>query len=290
MPRINLRPALTAALATLLVSSCQMAPTASPRSAAAAPVLLLGETHDNGAGHRLRAEDLRRRVEAGWRPAIAMEQFDREQQPALDAAMRDCADADCVISKVITAKSTWQWPFYKPVIELALTYKLPLLAANLSRADAGKVIQDGFAAALDAGVISRYGLDKPLPAAVLSHQAEEVRSGHCGMLPEEMLEPMARAQIARDVVMAETLRLRAADGAVLIAGNGHVRRDIAVPFWLRQQGLTALSVGYVEQAPAPGEFDESHRIPAFARPDPCVALGKTGIGKPVKSKASKTGN
>ncbi len=279
MTRLNLQLIMVAALAAVGVSSGQVAPIAGPHSAASVPVLLLGETHDNAEGHRLRAEALARRVEAGWRPVIAMEQFNREQQPALDAAMRECADADCVISKVITAKATWQWPFYKPVIALALKYKLPLLAANLSRADAGKVIQDGFAAALDAGLISRYGLDKPLPAAVLSHQVEEVRSGHCGMLPEAMLAPMARAQIARDIVMAETLRPRASDGAVLIAGNGHVRRDIAVPYWLRQQGSTTLSVGYVEQAPAPGEFDEVHRITAIERPDPCIALGKTALGK-----------
>ena len=230
MTRLKFQRLLATALAATVASSCQMAPTAGAHARAAAPVLLLGETHDNGEGHRLRAEDLRGRLNAGWRPAIAMEQFDREQQAALDAAMRDCSDADCVVTRVAPGKSGWNWAFYKPVIAMALTHELPLLAANLSRADAGKVIQDGFAAALDPGVINRYGLDKPLPVAVLSHQVEEVRSGHCGMLPEEMLEPMAHAQIARDVIMAETLRTHATQGVVLIAGNGHVRRDIAVPY------------------------------------------------------------
>lgn len=242
--------------------------------ATSANVLLLGETHDNGEGHRLRATELRDRIEAGWRPAIAMEQFDRENQAALDAAMRECSDADCVVARAAPGKSSWQWPFYAPVIELALKYKLPMLAANLSRADAGKVIQDGIASALDAGEISRYGLDKPLPAAVLAPQIEEVRTGHCGMLPAEMLEPMARAQIARDVVMAETLRPFASRGVVLIAGNGHVRRDIAVPYWLHTQGLATSSIGFVEQAGSRGEFDSERRIPAIQRPDPCVELSK----------------
>jgi uncharacterized iron-regulated protein len=263
---------LPALLALLLPACAYHAHDDRPPSVA---VLLLGEQHDNGEGHRLRADALRERIEAGWRPAIAMEQFDREQQPALDAAMRECGDADCVIARVVTAKSSWQWPFYKPVIALAMQYKLPLLAANLSRADAGKVIRDGIASALDADEVSRYGLDQPLPAGVLAAQVAEVRSGHCGMLPEEMLEPMARAQIARDVVMADTLRNHAGNGVVLIAGNGHVRRDIAVPYWLHRQGLSTLSVGYVEQIAAPGEFDEEHRISAVQRADPCAALGKT---------------
>ena len=160
------------------------------------------------------------------------------------------------------------------VITLAMKYELPLLAANLSRADAGKVIQDGLSSVLDATLISRYGLDKPLPDAVMAPQMDEVRTGHCGMLPEDMLEPMARAQVARDVVMAETLRPFASRGVVLIAGNGHVRRDIAVPYWLRMQGLKSWSVGFVEQAGTPGEFDRERRIDAIEHPDPCVGLGK----------------
>ena len=267
---------LVAALLALLLAS--MLGCAHRDPAASAQVLLLGETHDNGEGHRLRVNVLRERVEQGWRPAIAMEQFDREQQGLLDAAMRECRDADCVVQRAAPAESGWSWAFYAPVIELAIKYELPLLAANLSRADAGKVIKGGFASTLDAGVMRRYGLDKPVPTAVLKPQIEEVRSGHCDMLPTALLEPMALAQIARDVVMAETMRPHIARGVVLIAGNGHVRRDIAVPYWLRAQDIPTWSIGFIEHAGAPGEFDLARRIPRLQRPDPCVALGGS-IGK-----------
>ena len=252
------------------MAACQHAATPAPP---APNVLLLGETHDNADGHRLRLRNLQVRVDAGWRPAIAMEQFDREQQPALDAAMRDCADADCVVARMITAKSGWQWLFYKPVISLALEHGLPVLAANLSRADAGKVISGGFDSVLAADVRTRYGLDGAVPAAVLEAQIVEVRTGHCDMLPVEMLAPMARAQIARDVVMAETIRPYMARGVVLIAGNGHVRRDIAVPYWLRALGVPNWSVGYLEQRVAAGQFDAQQAIPAITRPDLCASLG-----------------
>ncbi len=268
---------LTRRLTTLLLLPL-LAACAHQDPASSAQVLLLGETHDNGEGHRLRAEELRERIEAGWRPAIAMEQLDREQQPALDAALRECRDADCVVTRLVPGKPGWNWTFYKPVITLALDYGLPLLATNLSRADAGKVIKDGFGSVLDAGTVSRYGLDKPLPVTVLSAQVEEVRIGHCGMLPAGMLEPMATAQIARDVVMAETMRPFASRGVVLIAGNGHVRRDIAVPYWLHTQDVTTWSIGFVEQPGAPREYDAQRGIPLLERPDPCVELGKK-IGK-----------
>jgi uncharacterized iron-regulated protein len=83
---------------------------------------------------------------------------------------------------------------------------------------------------------------------------------------------MAKAQIARDVVMAETLRTHAASGVVLIAGNGHVRKDIAVPFWLRRDGLHPHAVGFLEPAADAAAFDEAHRIPATQRPDPCAGF------------------
>ncbi|MCO5054599.1 ChaN family lipoprotein [Thermomonas sp.] len=243
---------------------------AQSRTSAAAPeIQLLGEVHDSAAGHAARAELLRAKLEAGWRPAIAMEQFDTEQQPALDAAMRECRDADCVVARVITGKSGWTWDYYKPVITLALEYHLPLYAANLSRGAASKVVKEGFAAALSPELMARYHLDT-LPEDVLKAQETEVRDSHCGVLPEQFVTPMAKAQIARDVVMADTLRQHADHGIVLIAGNGHTRGDIAVAYWLRQQGLPAHAVGFIEPDAAPERFDEVHRIPKTVRPDPCA--------------------
>lgn len=265
MPRIRLLPCLAFILA---LGACRHAPVAPP---AAPRVLLLGEVHDNAAGHAARAALLRKELEAGWRPAIAMEQFDTGQQAALDAAMAECADAACVIRRTAPEKSGWTWAHYAPVIQLALDYKLPLLAANLSRADASKVVKEGFAAALPADLIARYRLDA-LPAEVLAAQQAEVRDSHCGALPETLVVPMAKAQIARDVVMAETMRTRAASGVVLIAGNGHVRGDIAVPFWLRRDGLAPHATGFLEPASDAAPFDEVHRVQAAERPDPCAGF------------------
>ena len=261
------RLALLLALACVITATQARAEQASP-AAHAPEILLLGEVHDSAVGHAARVTLLQRRLAAGWRPAIAMEQFDTDQQVALDAAMAACADADCVLARV-AGKPSWHWPYYKPVIAMALQYHLPLYAANLSRGDAGKIVKDGFAAALPAALVAHYDLDH-LPAAVLTAQEAEVRDGHCGMLPEEMVAPMAKAQIARDVVMAETLRTHAGSGIVLIAGNGHTRRDIAVAYWLRKDGLAAHAVGYLEPDSEGDRYDEVHRIPKTERPDPCA--------------------
>lgn len=260
-------------LAATVVSACAGPGSRVDRDHPAVPVLLLGETHDNAAGHEQRLALLRELVGAGWRPAIAMEQFDREQQPALDRAMRECSDADCVVRMASPGKTGWTWAYYAPVIALAMEFELPLLAANLSRADAGKVISGGLAAGLDAQTRARYRLDQGLPAALLAAQVEAVRVGHCGKLPEAMLQPMARAQIARDIWMARTVADHAANGVVLIAGNGHVRRDIAVPYWLHEDGhRRTRSVGFVEDGDDAAAYDAIQRIPPATRPDPCATL------------------
>lgn len=271
--RVRVGIAAMALAVTLLAACAGPGATRLATDTGNVPVLLLGETHDNAEGHRQRLALLRERVDAGWRPAIAMEQFDREQQPALDRAMRECSDADCVVRGASPGKTGWTWAYYTPVIALAMEFKLPLLAANLSRADAGKVIKGGLGSALDAPTRARYRLDAGLPPALLAAQIEAVRVGHCGKLPEAMLQPMASAQIARDIWMARTVADHAANGVVLIAGNGHVRRDIAVPYWLHQDGhRQTRSVGFVEDAGDSAAYDAIQPIPPATRPDPCATL------------------
>ena len=100
-----LLPVLAACALTACVHAPASAPAPAPQGAVDPPeVLLLGEVHDSAPGHAARLERLQARLAADWRPAIAMEQFDREQQGALDAAMRECADAACVIARVAPGK------------------------------------------------------------------------------------------------------------------------------------------------------------------------------------------
>ncbi|SPK74054.1 Putative lipoprotein (fragment) [Cupriavidus taiwanensis] len=91
-----------------------------------------------------------------------------------------------------------------------------------------------------------------------------------------MLPGMLAAQAARDAVMAQALRPYAGRGVVLIAGNGHVRRDVGVPRWLADEAGKVLSVGYVESAPSDGEFDMAVVVPAVERKDPCLQARPAG--------------
>lgn len=246
-------------------------------------IVLLGEMHDNAEHHRHRLEVLRRALAAGWRPAIVMEQFDRERQADIDRARREQPrDAQHVINLATQSSSAsrgnWNWDFYRPFVELALEYDVPLIAANLANADTAKVVREGYSAVFDADSMKALGLGAPISPELQSAQEREIDSGHCNALPPSTLPAMARGQLARDAVMASIVGEHASQGVVLIAGNGHVRRDMGVPRWLSAaQRARMLTVGYVEpgtESALVASFDAVVRTAEAERPDPCIEFKK----------------
>jgi uncharacterized iron-regulated protein len=244
-------------------------------------VVLLGEVHDNPEQHRLRLGVLRRAFAAGWRPALAMEQFDVDRQADIERARRERpGDARYLIEQATTPPARpgegWNWDHYRPVVELALAYDLPLLAANLSSADARRIARGGLANAFDERRLAALELDRPVAPDWQQAQEREIDRGHCGALPTPVLPRMAQAQLARDAVMADLVRRHAARGLLLLAGNGHVRRDIGVPRWLAGEALSArlLVVGLLEEGEAPqrsaAAFDAELRTAVAERTDPCA--------------------
>jgi uncharacterized iron-regulated protein len=251
-------------------------------------LVLLGEVHDNAQQHRLRLAALQRAFASGWRPAIAMEQFDRERQADIDRARRERpGDAQHVIDAAAPpanrAGGGWNWVFYRPFVELALRYDVPLIAANLSNADASRIVQGGYSAVFDEAEIAALGLDTPVAPDVRAAQEREIDIGHCHALPPSMWPRMARAQFARDAVMADVLsRAGQRGGVVLLAGNGHVRRDVGVPRRLGPATARVFAVGYLEDtddSTPVAAFDVVVRTPAAQRVDPCAEFERRAANR-----------
>jgi uncharacterized iron-regulated protein len=242
------------------------------------PVVLLGEVHDNVVQHRIRAEALRRLLEGGARPAIAFEQFDRERQGDIERARREQPPeggslADHVIAQARAPKDSWDWTRYRPFVELALQYDLPIVAANLSRSAAARVAREGPNAVFSEAERIELGLDR-FDDIVAKHE-QVVQVGHCNMLPKSALPGLARAQIARDAVLARSLRPYLARGVILLTGNGHARRDIGVPRHLAAEDQPRVwSIGLLEEGTEERTtlFDVAFVSPQQDRPDPCAAL------------------
>jgi uncharacterized iron-regulated protein len=201
---------------------------------ARARFVLLGEKHDNPDHHRLQATLVRALVASGRRPAVAFEMLDTAQAAALaDHLATSPRDADRLGDAVGWRESGWPpWSEYKPIAEAALEAGLPLLAANLPAVVVSAVAR-GNRSALPPTLVTAYELDRPPPSDMEAAMAAEIRDAHCGHANPMMVVNMVAAQRARDAQMADTLLSATADGAVLIAGTGHVRRDRGVPMYLR---------------------------------------------------------
>lgn len=243
------------------------------------PVVLLGEIHDNAAQHAVRAQALAKLLQAGLRPALAFEQFDRERQPDIDRVLSraPAAGVDQASELAALGSRGWDWDLYRPFLQLALQYQLQIVAADLSRADAMRVAKEGFGAVFDPATQRALGLE-PLPHDLLVAQQDAVEQGHCHQMPAQMLPALARAQIARDATLAQAIVPYLQRGVILLTGNGHARRDIGVPRFLPpSQRQRVLSIALIErdssadELPA-GAYDVIFLTPVQVRKDPCLAL------------------
>lgn len=248
-----------------------------PKDLVEASFVLLGEIHDNLAGHALRLDWLRE-LTRHRRWAIAMEQFDAPEQYRLDAARtaiearfaRSTGPADRAAAARELAEAagfsfgSWDWTFYEPVVALALERNLPLVAANLP--------------VRRQTPLSDVRLPPDWGVGDAGAMAEAIRRGHCDLLPETAVEAMVRAQLARDATMASAMvqaRQRSGLPVALLAGNEHVRTDIGVPRHLAGLSPDAkrFAVGMDEHgSPGPGRFDLRLQVVPVQREDPCESL------------------
>lgn len=252
-------PALHAPTPAPLPEAARLAP-------AAGRLLLLGEVHDHAGGHAWRLALLDRWLAEGARPALVMEMFEREAQPRIEALRARTPPPGAAELIAAVGGRGWRWAFYEPFVERALRFDLPLVAANVGRESARALMKDGLAA---------HGFDAQVPPEVLQGLAEAIEASHCGMVDAAMARRMALAQVARDQQMARALAAHAGRGAVLLAGNGHVRRDLGAPRWLPAPlAANARIIGVLEegQATPAGTFDGTVQLPREPRPDPCEAM------------------
>lgn len=214
------RAVISWAGAALLLAGCATATPAPDLSGLLpTPMLLLGEQHDAPDHQRLQRQTLHELAGRGALAAVVLEMAERGRQTtglptdASEARVREALDWAGEQNA-----GAWPWAVYGPLVMDAVRAGVPVLGGNLPRAQMREAMGEA-------------ALDGVLPADALQRQRENIREGHCGLLPESQIAPMARIQLARDRAMAQTAMqaLRPGQTVLLVAGNQHVRRDIGVP-------------------------------------------------------------
>lgn len=253
--------------------------------ARASDIVMLGETHDNADHHALQAWVVGRLVSTWQQPMVAFEMIDSAQAPVLaDYLATRPGDPDGLGAALNWDKSGWpDWQVnYRPIAQAALASGARLGAANLSR-DETKVIAKGDVPAAWAG---KLGLEKPQPPAQRQAMEADIQAGHCHMLPDRALPAMVRVQRARDAVMA--FAMAQGPKSILIAGAGHVRKDLAAPTHLSEMapGRKLLTIAFVEVQAGKDDptryaegydsdtlpFDVVWFTARAERPDPCESF------------------
>lgn len=235
-----------------------------------ADVLLVGEQHDAAEHQQIEQQIVSVLASRGLLAAVALEMAD---VGVGTASLKSSATEAETRSALAWDDKAWPWSAYQPAVMTAVRAGVPVLGANLPRSEMQ-------------GSMSDRKLDDQLPGPALKAQQQNIRIGHCNLLPESQITPMTRIQIARDIAMANTVHQLALPGkvVVLLAGNGHVDRNLGVPQHLRAD-LKAKSIhlraGEGAGTGAADAFDSVWSTPALPETDYCVGL-KQQLSAPAK--------
>ncbi|MGE0098781.1 MAG: ChaN family lipoprotein [Hydrogenophaga sp.] len=267
------RIAVLFTLAVSLLSAC-VSPSAAPSVPALldrllpTQALLIGEQHDATEHQTLQRDVVLALASAGRLGGLVMEMT--EQGRDTSGLPSDASEERVREALGWKSEGGWPWATYGPVVMAAVRSGAPVMGGNLPRSRMRNVMGE---AALD-GLIG---------AEALRQQREAIREGHCGLLPESQIAPMARIQLARDRAMAQALASavqRAGDGktVVLVAGNGHVRRDLGVPLHLPSSLKHQVVMAQAGEANVEGELaDAIWRTPPLPARDHCAELRRAPL-------------
>jgi len=259
--------------------------------------LLLGEVHDNPEHHRVR-ESL---FQLG---ALVSEHLSSERGPDLARFQEMAKTTKRTLTlddfKILTSWSQTGWTddVARMLFDVALQNKVPLYTGDVPRNTIRRVSMEG-GASIPVDELARLKMDEPLGQPLDEASLTEIEDSHCGAMPREAFHGMAYAQRYRDASLADAL-VKAAethDSAVLVAGNGHVRRDRGVPWYLRQRApgkkIVAVMLAEVEdgkndaESYVPRDPDGKPAVdyilftPPFAREDQCEKMRKKMEKKPA---------
>jgi uncharacterized iron-regulated protein len=196
-------------------------------------VIFIGESHDQMEHHHIQRRIIRELAVKGKEVVVAMEMFQKSQQPVLDLWSQGLLTEEEFLQQV-KWEAIWgmDYQLYKGILDEARDNRLKVLGINVPRELVRKVAQSGI------GGLSIEDR-KELPEMDLTDQQhrayiEFVYKGHEGGLARDF-EKFYQAQVLWDEGMAENLSqyLSSPEGqgktAIVLTGNGHIVYHFGIP-------------------------------------------------------------
>ena len=217
-----------------------------------AQVVLLGEKHDNADHHQLQAKLLAALIDDKTDAVIAFEMLNDP-----DKLTGTWESPSAFAEAVGWNRSGWpEFSIYQPIIEVALDKKAMIVAANPSPEMLMETMKGGWQT-IPPDELAVLGLDLPLSDSGLADLKQEIIDGHCGHASGKMVDMMIIAQRLKDAWMAQQMAKTGKSKQFLIAGNGHVRRDRGVGFYLpKDKALSVAAIEVSQQQTDPTKYSD----------------------------------
>ena len=201
-----------------------------------ADIILLGEIHDNLFQHRARADLISRMQNKEF--AIVSEHLVSGSEITYSGRLLEDLET------IGFNKKAWSWPVHEVLYKKFEEFNLPVFGGDLSKKDINNIYKGRGLSQSDTltPILKRSALDNQSKDKLLN----DLVLGHCGVVEEDFLSFMFKVQRLRDASLAYIASKVAP--AIVIAGNGHVRRDYGIPQILKKMNPNSniISIAFLE--------------------------------------------
>lgn len=202
-------------------------------------VIYFGEMHTDMGTHIAQLQVIQALYQGNPDLAIGMEMFPRSAQAALDGYINGTITAESEFLKESEYFTVWGYDYrlYREIIEYARLHRIPLIGLNIDKAVVSHVFREGSPEGLEDDLLNEVPEERQLDLPGYRERLSRAFTSHDQPANDSIngmnLTSFIQAQSIWDEAMAETivdyLRANPDRRMVVIAGNGHVYKDTAIP-------------------------------------------------------------
>lgn len=216
-----------------------MTPDALEAALRAPEVVYVGERHDQAAHHQVELEVLKAVHRRRPGVALGLEMLSSDYQGAVDDFVAGRA-SDAEFKKVWEKAWGFSYELYRPILELARAYGVPVKALNAPRGVIGQIARGGLAS-LTPEQRAQVAEDiLPIPPGKYRDYVLRALLEHDPGMPPEQQRRYLEAMAAWNETMAE--RLIDSRPLVVLAGSGHVLYSDGIAACAARRGAGAQAV------------------------------------------------
>ncbi len=203
---------------------------------AGADIVLLGEDHTHMGEKRFQARVLEALAVRGRPVVLGLEFFTRDDADALARwSAGTIGEEEFLFASGWLRRGSYPWAYYRPVMEVARRYHLPVVGLNVPRRIVHAVAQGGLGALApeDRELVGEVDVSgSPAHRYLVAQYFGEA----VAQMPPEWFDRMYAAQCVWDVVMARAILDALPEGGqvVAVAGSGHVAHGLGIPRRLQE--------------------------------------------------------